>query len=71
MGIKRKKQCFFCSQNVVDIDHKDVDLLNRFISSQAKIIDPIHTGTCAKHQRKLARAIKRARFMGLLPYVLR
>jgi len=52
-----------------DIDYKDIDLLNRFISSQAKIIDPVYTGTCAKHQRRLAKAIKRSRFMGFLPYV--
>lgn len=64
-----KKQCFFCSQNLKIIDYKDIGLLKRFISSQAKIIDPKHTGTCAKHQRKLSRAIKRARFMALLPYV--
>jgi len=65
----KKKQCFFCSQNVGELDYKDTDLLNRFISSQAKIIDPAHTGTCAKHQRKLANAIKRARYMALLPFV--
>lgn len=69
MSAKKKKQCFFCSQNVSGIDYKDTDLLKRFISSQAKIIDPMHTGTCAKHQRRLARAIKRARHMGFLPYV--
>jgi len=62
-------QCFFCSQNMNNIDYKEVDLLRRFVSSQAKIIDPQHTGICAKHQRKLAQAIKRARFMALLPYV--
>lgn len=67
----RKEQCFFCSQNLKNIDYKETDLLNRFVSSQAKIIDPIHTGTCAKHQRALANAVKRARFMGLLPYVSR
>ena len=63
------KQCFFCSQNLREIDYKDQELLRRFVSSQAKIIDPQHTGTCAKHQRMLARAIKRARFMGLLAFV--
>lgn len=63
------KQCFFCSQNVKDIDYKNVEMLKRFVSSQAKIIDPRHTGVCAKHQRKLANAIKRARIMGLLPFV--
>jgi small subunit ribosomal protein S18 len=62
-------QCFFCSQNLNDINYKEVDLLRRFVSSQAKMIDPQHTGVCAKHQRKLAQAIKRARFMALLPYV--
>jgi len=67
----RKEQCFFCSQNVIDIDYKEVDLLRRFTSNQAKIIDPKHTGTCSKHERRLARAIKRARFMGILPYVRR
>ncbi len=64
-----QQQCFFCSQNIMDIDYKEIDLLRRFVSSQAKIIDPRHTGICAKHQRKLAEAIKRARFIGLLPYV--
>ncbi len=67
--MKIEKQCIFCSQNAKYIDYKDVNILKRFISSQAKIIDPIHTGVCAKHQRKLARAIKRARIMGLLPFV--
>ncbi|MBI2593010.1 MAG: 30S ribosomal protein S18 [Candidatus Colwellbacteria bacterium] len=67
----KKEQCFFCSQNSIDIDYKEVDLLRRFTSGQAKIIDPIHTSTCSKHQRLIARAIKRARFMGLLPYVRR
>lgn len=63
------KQCNFCSKNVDEIDYKDAEVLKRYISSQAKIIDPRHTGVCAKHQRKLARAIKRARIMGFLPFV--
>lgn len=65
----QERQCFFCSQNMTDVDFKDTELLRRFVSGQAKIIDPKHTGTCAKHQRILAQAIKRARFMGLLPFV--
>ena len=65
------KQCVFCSQNVKEMNHLDVEMLRRFISSQAKIIDPRHTGVCAKHQRRLARAIKRARIIGLLPFVRR
>lgn len=63
------RQCFFCSQNVKEINYKDVEILKRFTSSQAKIIDPRHTGVCAKHQRHLARAIKQARILGLLPFV--
>jgi small subunit ribosomal protein S18 len=65
------KQCFFCSQNLKDIDYKEVDLIKRFISRQAKIVDPKFTGSCAKHQRQLAQAIKRARFLGFLPFVRR
>ncbi len=64
-------QCFFCSQNLKDIDYKEVELLKRFTSSQAKIIDPRHSGVCATHQRKLALAIKRARYLALLPFVRR
>ncbi|MCL5016112.1 MAG: 30S ribosomal protein S18 [Patescibacteria group bacterium] len=67
----KNEQCFFCSQGVKQIDYKETETLRRFVSQQAKIIDPIHTGTCAKHQRLLAQAIKRARFMGLLPFVKR
>ncbi len=63
------KQCYFCSQNLKDVDFKDSALLRRFISSQGKIIDPQHTNTCAKHQRKLAKAIKRARNMGIVSAV--
>lgn len=69
MAIATSQQCFFCSQNLKNIDYKEIDLLRRFVSSQSKIIDPRHTHICAKHQRKLATAIKQARFMGLLPYV--
>ena len=69
MAIPASQQCFFCSQNLKNIDYKEIDLLRRFVSSQAKIIDPRHTHICAKHQRKLATAIKQARFMALLPYV--
>ncbi|MFA5386325.1 MAG: 30S ribosomal protein S18 [Candidatus Paceibacterota bacterium] len=64
-------QCFFCSQNLKEVDYKDIELLKRFVSGQAKVIDPVHTGTCAKHQRKLAQAIKRARYLALLPFVRR
>jgi len=63
------KQCNFCSKDISDVDYRDIETLRRYVSSQAKIIDPRHTGVCAKHQRRLARAIKRARVMGLMPFV--
>ncbi len=62
------KNCYFCQQKIDKIDHQDTELLYRFISGQAKIISPRRTGTCAKHQRKLANAIKKARISGLLPF---
>ena len=62
------KQCTFCSKNIKEINFRDVAILKRYTSSQQKIIDPRHTGVCAKHQRQLAEAIKRARFMALLPF---
>jgi len=60
--------CYFCNQNIKDIDYKDVESLKRFISSQMKIYPRRKTGLCAKHQRQLKKAVKRARFMALLPY---
>ncbi|MDO8515940.1 MAG: 30S ribosomal protein S18 [bacterium] len=65
------RQCFFCSQNLMEIDYKETEMLRRFVSSQAKIINPKHTAICAKHERLLAQAVKRARFLGLLPFVRR
>lgn len=64
-----QKQCYFCLNNIQEIDYKDVELLRRFISSYHKILPRRKRGTCAKHQRKLTRAIKRARIMALLPFV--
>ncbi|PIR88015.1 MAG: 30S ribosomal protein S18 [Candidatus Harrisonbacteria bacterium CG10_big_fil_rev_8_21_14_0_10_45_28] len=67
----QQKQCHFCSQNIDHPDYKDTEMLGRFTSSQAKIVRTKYTGVCAKHQRRLANAVKRARFMGLLPYTAR
>jgi len=61
--------CYFCRHNIKEIDFRDTKLLSKFISAQAKIKPPRKTGTCAKHQRRLAKAIKRARIMSLLPFV--
>jgi small subunit ribosomal protein S18 len=66
----KKKVCYFCKEGV-EIDYKNYELLSRFLSEKAKIRSRRATGTCAKHQRRLAVAIKRAREMGLLPYVRR
>jgi len=60
--------CYFCQRNIKDIDFKDIETLKRFISGLGKIRAKKRTGVCASHQRKLARAIKRARILGLLPY---
>ena len=67
--IRRKRVCGFCKDNVVYIDFKDERKLGRFLTEQGKII-PRHTsGNCAKHQRQLARAVKRARHLALIPFV--
>lgn len=65
----RKKVCRFCSQKA-KIDYKDPDSLRRFITERGKILPRRITGTCAKHQRKLALEIKRARALALLPYIV-
>lgn len=65
-----KKICPFCDQKNDKIDYKDVYRLRRFMNSQGKIYPPKKFGTCAKHQRSLALAIKRARTMALVPFVI-
>lgn len=65
---RRRKVCFFTSNKITYIDYKDVDLLRRFVSDRGKILPRRVTGTCAKYQRQLTRAVKRARQMALLPY---
>lgn len=65
----RKKVCHFCADRVEEIDYKDVARLRKFVSERAKILPRRATGTCAKHQRELTTAIKRARQVALLPYV--
>ena len=65
----RKKECHFCQTKVNYVDYKDVDLLRKYVSANGRIIPRRTTGTCAKHQRVLASAIKRSREMALLPYV--
>ena len=64
----RKKVCQFCVEKVESIDYKDVAKLRRYTSERSKILPRRVTGTCAKHQRELTTAIKRARHLALLPY---
>ncbi len=64
----KKKVCHFCVEHISDIDYKDTALLRRFITEKGKINPRRATGVCAKHQRLLANAIKRARVMALLPF---
>lgn len=67
--IPRRKVCVFCTDKVDVIDYKRPDVLRRFLTDRGKIKPRRRTGTCAKHQRRLAVAIKRARHLALLPYV--
>ena len=64
----RKKVCHFCVDRVEEIDYKDVARLRKFVSERAKILPRRVTGTCARHQRDLTVAIKRARHLALLPF---
>jgi len=66
-----RKSCYFCQQNTNYIDYKDANLLRGFLSGQAKILPTRRTGVCRKHQKMLARAIKRARFLALIPFTRR
>ena len=65
------KQDFFSSNNVKYIDYKDIAILKQFINPKGRIVSRKRNGLTAKHQRELANAIKRARIMGLLPFVAR
>jgi small subunit ribosomal protein S18 len=65
---RRRKVCYFCANAGVEIDYKDVELIRKFISDRGKIQPRRRTGTCPKHQRELARHIKKGREIALLPY---
>ena len=65
------KQCYFSENNIRHIDYKDVEILKKFLNPHARMISRKKSGITAKSQRQLAVAVKRARFMGLLPYVAR
>lgn len=65
---RRRKFCRFTAEGITEIDYKDVDLLKGYITETGKIVPSRITGTSAKYQRQLATAIKRARYLALLPY---
>lgn len=67
---RRPKFCFYCVEKQEKVDYKDVEKLRKYISERGKIIPRRVTGNCARHQRLLTEAIKRARYMALLPYSL-
>ena len=69
-GRRRKKVCVFCGEKDNVIDYKDVAKLKRYVSERGKILPRRITGNCAKHQRALTVAIKRARHISLMPYVM-
>ncbi len=66
--MQTEKMCHFCLNNIDEIDYKDIRTISRFVNMYKKILPKKRTGTCSKHQRQLATAIKRARIMALLPF---
>ena len=66
---RRRKVCHFCTNKIEEIDYKDTKTLQRYVSERGKILPRRVTGACAKHQRKVTTAVKRARAVALLPYV--
>lgn len=70
-GRKAKKRvCAFCVDGIIDIDYKDVPRLRRYITERGKILPRRITGNCARHQRLLTKAIKKARIMALMPFTI-
>ena len=68
---RRKKVCVFCADKVDSIDYKDAEKLRKYISDKGKILPRRVTGCCAKHQRKVTEAVKRARTIALLPFTVK
>jgi small subunit ribosomal protein S18 len=66
---RRTFRCRFCREGVGEVDYKDVDTISKLLTSQSKIFSRKRSGNCARHQRSLKRAIKRARFLSLVPYI--
>ena len=64
-----QKTCRICEDKLDPVDYKDVDLLDRFLTDRGKILPRRATGACARHQRQIASAVKRARYLALVPYI--
>jgi len=67
----KERSCRFCKDKIKIVDYKDLNRLQRYVTEKGKILSSRLTGNCARHQRKIAQAIKRARFLALLPFVKR
>lgn len=70
MGYGSRKSCEFCANKIENIDYKEVNKLNKYLTDRGKIVPRRISGSCARHQRKLTKAIKRARSMALLPFTV-
>lgn len=69
-GKRRKKFCKFCAKGIEHVDYKDVDTLKKYLNQHLKIMAARVTGTCGRHQRRVSNAIKRARIVALIPFVI-
>jgi small subunit ribosomal protein S18 len=68
-SFSKKTRCRFCRENIKTIDYKDVAILQKLLTTQGKLFSKKRSGNCARHQRLVKTAVKRARFMALLPFV--
>ena len=68
LGVVRKRFCRYCKEGGINFDYKDIKRFEKFVSERGKILSRRYSGNCAKHQRKIATLIKRARFLALMPY---
>lgn len=66
---ERRKTCYFCSHNIIEIDYTDTETIQKFTSNYQKILPRSRMGSCKRHQNQLQSAVKRARFMALIPYL--
>jgi len=65
------RNCFFCQKSIKEIHHTEIDAIKRYLTPLGKILARKRSGLCAKHQRQMARSIKRARILGLIPFTRR